>query len=140
MVTPLERATKLIILAANKAASEEEARTVAVQACRIIVENGFVLVPGPRASHASEDVWSAHVEPPRGSYQPPASQTRYQPPSAPYVPRRAARRYATGLGRIPTPAEHFGRCPNCGTNWRPGDIIAYKRGLRIVCMRCKDRA
>ncbi len=146
MTDPIARARQLLALAADKAASPEEARSSAFKAALLIAEHKFELVEnqGTEARAAPRpDPWDGRVDP-KGRPGWPASPAPTPPPPPPangYVPRRSARRghAVPHLGRVPIPAQHNGICPVCGNRWAPGDTVAYKRGLRMTCLGCRDK-
>lgn len=51
MTSPLQRAKHLLAKAVDPATSEEEARTTALIACRLIAESGIELVHGAASPH-----------------------------------------------------------------------------------------
>lgn len=165
MSTPLEKVKQLIALAVDAASTEEQSRTSAVIAARLIAKHGFEIVekggtggarPAPgdsRTSGASQrNPWPpAPRPPPRDPWPPPGPWPRPPPPPPPpptpsartsgFKPRRAPRGHhsVAEVGRIPQKATHIGQCPYCGAFWQPGDYIAYVRGKRMTCMGCRDQ-
>ena len=106
--------------------------------------------PHPPPWGRGSSPWDGARVDPRGTPAPenwpPASRPAPPPqPSGPppgYVPRRHARRHTGGapdMGRIPIPALHNGACPYCRAPWRPGEPVAYKRGLVMTCIGCRNK-
>jgi hypothetical protein len=58
MTSPLDRAKQLVALATNGSAEREEARTAALQACRLIAKHALL---EPRVAPAPAPPWGVHV-------------------------------------------------------------------------------
>lgn len=104
----LARVRALLARAASPA--EEEARTCAHIAARLIREHGIELSL-PRSSAAPPTAWPA--APPRG---------------ADAVPRRRT-----------ISARFAGYCRLCGAHYRVGELVSWARGLGAVHVPCAAR-
>jgi hypothetical protein len=163
MTTAVERARQLIALAADKIAkngdSDPEARSAALIAVKHIAAHKLEIVgpgetrrplggaPNPPPWNRGSSPWDGARVDPRGTPAPenwPPSPPPNAAPPPGYVPRRHARRHHGGssvdMGRVPIPALHNGMCPHCRKSWKPGDVVAYKRGLQMTCIACRNKA
>jgi len=121
-VDPLLRLKFLLALATNESTHEEEARTAAMLAAKLIVSKGLV-VSLPR----SDDVETAFLDSILG-------RSRSAPPPAP-PPRRAAVEDSDDLRsrRVRTRFAH--RCRRCGTMVGVGDVGWLQNGV-VNCDDC----
>ena len=112
----VERVTRLIALAVDPAASDAEARTSALIACRSIrSQKLLLLLPGANAqSYAA------------GYRDGVASVRSPPPPPPPTVGRRVIR------------SRFDGWCRYCGIEWSEGDLIAWAHGLGATCLDCRE--
>jgi hypothetical protein len=112
VTTVLEKVRALIARALGTS-FEEEARTSALVAVRLMKEHGLELVEGGRAP------------PPRASAPVPTEPSRERRPTP-----------GTRAQRMHIRSRFDGWCRLCGEMFRAGDLIAWARGRGAVHARC----
>jgi hypothetical protein len=124
MTAALTRVDSLIARALDAGASEEERRTSAVIACRMIREHRLLgrTSDDAAATRGKLCEWWHH------GYERGLADGR-----AEIVIEAVAARRIIG-------AKYAGRCSACGQRWRVGDSIAWAKGEAAICMSCWRRA
>jgi hypothetical protein len=116
----VERVDKLIRLATDPAAAEQESRTTALIACRTIRENKLEVCDpdklGEEYTRGWQDGYEEGVIDGKKLAKPAPS---HAPPS-----RRIIR------------ARFAGSCRGCGVCWEEGDRIAWSKVAGAVCLEC----
>jgi hypothetical protein len=137
--SPLQRVTSLIRLSASD--NENEARSAASEACRLIRQHGLVVV---RSIEAGEHVRSP--APPAGQAVDPklwwiAADVKQKTP--PKVDKKRMRPIVMA-SPVTTPiqmkAKFAGRCEDCQRAYAQGDPIWYRRGVGAVHGACEPEA
>ena len=128
-----DRLRQLVALATNPATTEEEARTTALVACRLIMKEQLLdKLCTPVSSTAAP--LRKHVGATRRPINPaPPSPSPSSPPPAPTAPAPPAT-----LRRV-MKSKYPGSCHVCHKDYAPGDPIAWAKHHPTIHAKCDER-
>lgn len=126
MSNALPKVQALISRALDAAASEEEARTCAFTAVRLMAKYGLTVGGAPVS-------WRQPVEAPRPEPTPEPAAPKSEERPRYTGPRRKSYGKAT---RVEIDARFGGKCAHCGERYHTGDRISWKRGAETYHAAC----